>query len=161
MEKLFSVISLILVISSVFLVGMLFPLVVETSPSHILFTEMHVTNRLHAIISNIPVLASTVISTSRPMSMAVPKPAAKLTEGPVTTVTWATWAGTTTDVATDVATYTNGVRSPPPSPLLDRLVKDKPSIWASKAFYILLGAMYLTLLGLFLKKTLDTLKRQP
>jgi len=38
-----------------------------------------------------------------------------------------------------------------PSPLLDRLVKDKPAIWGSKAFYILLGILYATLLSLFLK----------
>jgi len=71
-----------------------------------------------------------------------------------TTVTWATWTATTTSVATNLATYTT-------SPLLDRLVKNKPSIWSNKGFYVLSGALYLTLLGLFLRQILDTAKRRP
>jgi len=77
-----------------------------------------------------------------------------------TTVTWATWTATVTGVATNMATYTVGVKPEPPSPLLDRLIKNKPSVWGNKGFYVLLGALYLTLLGLFLRQILDTVKRR-
>jgi len=77
-----------------------------------------------------------------------------------TTVTWATWTATVTGVATNMATYTVRVKPEPPSPLLDRLIKNKPSVWGNKGFYVLLGALYLTLLGLFLRQILDTVKRR-
>ena len=65
-----------------------------------------------------------------------------------TTVTWATWTATTTSVATNLATYTT-------SPLLDRLVANKPSIWGNRAFYIILGLLYVILLGLFLQRIIN------
>lgn len=77
------------------------------------------------------------------------------------TVTWATWTATVARVSTGVATYTARAGSEPSSPLLDRLVKNKPSIWGNKGFYVLFGSLYLTLLGLFLKQILDTLKHLP
>lgn len=107
-----------------------------------------------------PVPSSMVTATPKLASMVVPKSVAKLTEAPATSMTWVTWTATTMGVATDVATPTAGVRSAPSSPLLDRLVKNKPSIWGNKGLYVLLGALYLTLLGLFLKRILDTLKRR-
>lgn len=73
------------------------------------------------------------------------------------TMTWTTWTATVARVATNMATYTAGVRSELPSPLLDRLVRNKPSIWGNKAFYVLLGVLYLTLLCLFLKQIISPL----
>ena len=78
-----------------------------------------------------------------------------------TATTWATWTATVTGVATNMATGTMGVRPVPPSLLLDRLIENKPSVWGSKGFYVLLGALYLTLLGLFLRQIFDTAKRRP
>ena len=89
-----------------------------------------------------------VIPETRSMAAAALKP---------TTVTWATWTATVARVATGIATHTVGVVSEPSSPLLDRLVRNKPSVWGSKAFYILLGVLYLTLLGLFLKQIISSL----
>lgn len=76
------------------------------------------------------------------------------------TVTWTTWLATATSVATGVATYTARVRTESSLPLLDRLVGNKPSIWGNKGFYILLGMLYITVLGLFLRQILGTLRRQ-
>jgi hypothetical protein len=70
-----------------------------------------------------------------------------------TPVTWATWTATVARVATSIATYTAGAE--PFSPLLDRFVRNKPSIWGNKGFYILLGLIYVTLLGLFLKQVIS------
>ena len=64
-------------------------------------------------------------------------------------------------VATSIATHTARVGSEPSSSLLDRLVRNKPSIWGNKGFYILLGVLYLTLLCLFLKQIISPFKRQP
>jgi hypothetical protein len=82
-------------------------------------------------------------------------------EMPTTTTTWATWTANMAGVATGMATCTVRVRSAPSSPLLDRLIKNKPSMWGNKGFYILLGALYWALLGLFVKQILGVLKRQP
>ncbi len=71
-------------------------------------------------------------------------------------VTFDTFA-TVARVATDIATYTARVGSEPSSPLLDRLVRNKPSIWGNKSFYILLGVLYLTLLCLFLRQIISPL----
>ena len=75
------------------------------------------------------------------------------------TVTWATWTATVARVATGIATHT-AVGLEPSSPLLDRLVRNKPSIWGNKGFYVLSGVLYLTLLGLFLKQIIGPFKRQ-
>ena len=106
-------------------------------------------------------LSTAAIFTSpEPVGVSAPKLTPTLIKTTTSSVTWATWTGTVTSVATSLATYTAGVRSLP-SPLLDRLVKNKPSIWGNKGFYVLLGALYLTLLGLFLRQILDTVKRRP
>lgn len=78
-------------------------------------------------------------------------------EATPTPVIWATWTAGITGTAT--ATATSTVESLPTiaSPLLDRLARDKPSIWGNKSFYILLGFLYLTLFGLLLKHIADVL----
>ena len=54
--------------------------------------------------------------------------------------------GTSTQIATDV-----GCAETAPVPLLTGLARNKPSIWGNRGFYVLLGLIYLTLLGLFIK----------
>jgi hypothetical protein len=78
-----------------------------------------------------------------------------------TTVTWATWTATMARVATGVATRTARVGLEPSSSLLERLVRNKPSIWGNKSFYIVLSVLYLMLLGLFLKQILSSPKCRP
>ena len=63
---------------------------------------------------------------------------------------------TSTQITTDV-----GRAETTPAPLLDSLARNKPSVWGSKGFYILLGLIYIVLLGLFVKQVLSSLKRQP
>ena len=107
-----------------------------------------------------PSLTGTDIVISPSKRKEIPMPVFSATNA-TTATTWATWTATVTGVATNMATGTIGVRPVPPSPLLDRLIKNKPSIWGSKGFYVLVGALYLTLLGLFLRQILDTVKRRP
>jgi len=58
--------------------------------------------------------------------------------------------GTSTQIATDVRrAKTSWV------PLLTGLVRNRPSIWGSKGFYVLLGLIYVTLLGLFIKQVIS------
>jgi len=94
----------------------------------------------------IPITCGTAIAVSNPTSTtiresvttAIEMPSAMPTQAAWTaTVTWATWTATIARVATSIATYTAGAE--PSSPLLDRLVRNKPSIWGSKGFYILLS----------------------
>jgi hypothetical protein len=151
----------VLIVASMLVLGtLLSSWLAKASSPHISVGEADVANRLR--VGNFVSSTHTAMVTATPKlaSIVVPKSVAKLTEAPATSVTWATWTATTTGVATGLATYTTGVRSPPSSPLLDRLVKNKPSIWGNKGFYALLGAIYLTLLGLFLKQIHNTLKRQ-
>lgn len=54
--------------------------------------------------------------------------------------------GASTPIATDVCRAETT-----PAPLLTGLVRNKPSIWGNKGFYVLLGLIYVTLLGLFTK----------
>ena len=42
-----------------------------------------------------------------------------------------------------------------PVPLLTGLARNKPSIWGSKGFYVLLGLIYVALLGLFIKQIIS------
>ena len=58
--------------------------------------------------------------------------------------------GTSTRIATDV----RHVETTPAS-LLTGLARSKPSIWGSKGFYVLLGFIYVTLLGLFIKQIIS------
>jgi len=95
-------------------------------------------------------------SAGKEIPIATPSPASI-----ATATAWATWTTTVTSVATGTATYTARVRPEPSSPLLDRLVRNKPSIWGNKGLYILLGVLYLTLLCLFLKQIIGPFKRQP
>jgi hypothetical protein len=111
--------------------------------------------------TNALALHNTTTSAPKPTGRVIPESTIVLLRKPTAIVTRATGTVTTTTVAADVATHTAVVRPSPSSPLLDRLVKNKPSIWGNKGFYVLLGALYLTLMGLFLKRVLDTLKRQP
>jgi len=55
--------------------------------------------------------------------------------------------GTSTQIATDV-----GRAEITPVPLLTGLARDKPSVWGNKGFYVLLGFVYVTLLGLFIER---------
>jgi len=62
-------------------------------------------------------------------------------------------------VATNTATHTAAtVRAGPSSPWLDRLARNKPSVWENKGFYVVLGILYLTLLCLFLKQIINSCK---
>lgn len=110
----------------------------------------------------IPITCGTAIAVSNPtntttresVTAAIEIPSAMPAQAAWTaTVTWATWTATVARVATGIATYTAGAE--PSSPLLDRLVRNKPSIWGNKGFYILLGLVYVTLLGLFLKQVVS------
>ena len=76
---------------------------------------------------------------------------------PTVYVGWATWTATAAGTATSIATSTMALPAPsaPPSPLLDRLADDKPSIWGDKRFYILLGLIYIILFGLFVKQVIS------
>jgi hypothetical protein len=125
------------VIASAFVVNILLPPVVETS--HVLFDEINVTN------SKIIVAREGLITIAFDDTARMP------------TVTWVTWIATVTKVTTPTPTSTPvRVLPMPPSLLLDRLADKKPSIWGSKGFYILLGLVYITLLGLFLKQVIST-----
>jgi hypothetical protein len=55
--------------------------------------------------------------------------------------------GTSTQIATDV-----GRAETTPVPLLTGLTRNRPSIWGSRGFYVLLGLIYVTLLGLFIER---------
>lgn len=58
--------------------------------------------------------------------------------------------GTSTRIATDV-----GHAETTPVPLLSSLARNKPSIWGNRGFYALLGFIYVTLLGLFIKQVIN------
>ncbi len=58
--------------------------------------------------------------------------------------------GTSTQIATDVHRAETT-----PIPLLASMARNKPSIWGSKGFYVLLGLVYITLLGLFIKQVIS------
>jgi hypothetical protein len=55
--------------------------------------------------------------------------------------------GTSQEIATDV-----GRIETTPAPLLTGLTRNRPSIWGSRGFYVLLGLIYVTLLGLFIER---------
>ena len=110
------------------------------------------------LLTSLGLLAVPVLTADTLSSAAIEMPSAMPTQAIWTaTVTWETWTATVGRVATGIATYTAGVRSEPSSPLLDGLVRNKPSIWGNKAFYILLGVLYLMLLCLFLKQIISPL----
>lgn len=77
---------------------------------------------------------------------------------PTVHIGWATWTATAAGTATFIATSTMALPalSAPPSSLLDRLADDKPSIWGDKRFYVLLGLVYVTSLGLFIKQIISS-----
>ena len=104
--------------------------------------------------TNTPIREPATAATEMPSAMPVQQPTW------TAEVTQPTWTVTVARMATSVATYTTRVGPEPSSSLLDRLTRDKPSIWGNKGFYILLGALYLMLLGLFLMQVLSTLKRR-
>ena len=58
--------------------------------------------------------------------------------------------GTSTRIATDVWHVETT-----PVPLLSSLARNKPSIWGNRGFYVLLGFIYATLLGLFIKQVIS------
>ena len=114
------------------------------------------------LLTSLGLLAVPILSPDTLSSAAIEMPSAMPAQATQTTaVTWATWTATVARVATGIATYTARVGSEPSSPLLDCLVRNKPSIWGNKGFYVLSGVLYLTLLGLFLKQIISPLKRQP
>ncbi len=88
----------------------------------------------------------------------IPESLAGTPEMSMATVSWVTWTATVAGTATTTASSTTKVLSTlprVPSRLLDRLADDKPSIWGSKGFYVLLGLVYVTLLGLFIKQVIS------
>ena len=111
------------------------------------------------LLTSLGLLAVPILSPDTLSSAAIEMPSAMPAQATQTTaVTWATWTATVVArVATGIATYTARVGSEPSSPLLDCLVRNKPSIWGNKTFYILLGVLYLTLLCLFLKQIISPL----
>jgi len=56
--------------------------------------------------------------------------------------------------STRIATDAHHVETTP-VPLLTGLARNKPSIWGSRGFYVLLGLIYVTLLGLFIKQIIN------
>ena len=62
---------------------------------------------------------------------------------------------TSTGIATDVLRAKTT-----PAPLLDSLVRNRPSIWGNKGFYVLLGLVYIALLALFIKQILSIPQRK-
>ena len=103
--------------------------------------------------------AGTGIAISPPKGKEVPTATPSPTSMAMATA-GATWTATVTSVATGTATHTAGVRAVLTSHLLDRLVRNKPSIWGNKGLYILLAVLYLMLLGLFIKQILDSLEHR-
>jgi len=96
----------------------------------------------------IPSLAVSVTAMPKPVS-----PAAIVTStGFVEVAHLATPTGIATDVLRAKTT---------PVPLLDSLVRNRPSIWGNKGFYVLLGLVYIVLLGLFIKQILSSVGRKP
>jgi len=57
--------------------------------------------------------------------------------------------------STAIATDTIRSRFNPSESLLDRLVKDKPSVWGSKIFYVGMAILYVVLIALFLLRLLQ------
>jgi len=111
----------------------------------------------------IPITRGMATTAPRPTSITIRESTTALIEMPsvmptqatwAATVTWATWTATVTGTATGTATSTAPVLLMP-SPLLDRLVANKPSIWGHRAFYIILGLLYVILLGMFLRWTIN------
>lgn len=66
------------------------------------------------------------------------------------------------NLATATGVATDALRAKTtPMPLLDSLVRNRPSIWGNKGFFFLLGLVYIALLGLFIKQILGSLGRKP
>jgi hypothetical protein len=117
-----------------------------------------------------PVTGGTATEVLRPTETAIRESATPPLEAPLATpaqatwtaiVTWPTWTATVTSMTTSLATHTAMVGSEPPAFLLDRLVRNKPSIWGHKGYYVLLGIVYLTLVFFFLKQIINPFKRRP
>jgi hypothetical protein len=91
-------------------------------------------------VNGVAVTTTTVSATVtvEPLSLTVIAPGTRFVEP--------AQVGTSTRIATDArrAEIT-------PVPLLTGLTRNKPSVWGSKGFYVLLGLIYVTLLGLFIK----------
>lgn len=100
-------------------------------------------------------LASGLTTTVTPGLLASPGMAS-----PAAHMGWATWTATVAGTTTSTATSTTAlpVPSKPPAPILDRLADGKPSIWGDKRLYVLLGFIYVTLFGLFLKQVISISK---
>jgi hypothetical protein len=111
------------------------------------------------LLTSFGLLAVSVLSADTLSPVALEIPSATPAQATRTaTVTWAAWIATVARVATGIATHTARVGSEPSSPLLDGLVRNKPSIWGNKVFYILLGVLYLAILCLFLKQIIGPLR---
>jgi hypothetical protein len=88
------------------------------------------------------VAAETAVSAT--MTAELPSPTVIATDTPFLEIAQ---VSTSTRIATNV-----GHVETTPAPLLTGLARNKPSIWGSKGFYVLLGLIYVTLLGLFIKQ---------
>ena len=133
-------------IASVLVVNMLLPLAIEIP--YVLTDGVDAANRSETIVvrGGLTTIASDDIVR---------------TKMPTTTATWVTWVATVTKVTTPTPTSTPARTLPmPPSLLLARLAAEKPSIWGSRGFYILLGLAYIALLGLFLKHIISALSHR-
>jgi len=108
-----------------------------------------------------PSSTSTATFTPGPRSSATsgwPESLVRPTATSTATVSWATWTATVAGTATTTASPTAVVLPTlpgTPSSLWDRLADDKPSMWGNKGFYVLLGLIYVTLLGLVLAQVIS------
>ncbi len=106
------------------------------------FIPPHLATATATIASPGPGPAGTTGTTGDPPSLTMIATGARFVE--------TAQVGTSTQIATDV----HGAETTP-APLLTSLVRNRPSIWGSRGFYVLLGLVYVTLLGLFIKQVVS------
>lgn len=119
------------------------------------FIPSHLATATEATQS-IPSPGPTVVSSSTVSATVTAEPPSLTAVATGTRFVETVQVGTSTQIATDVRRAETT-----PVPLFTGLVRNKPSIWGSKGFYILLGVLYLTLLCLFLKQIISSFERQP
>jgi hypothetical protein len=94
---------------------------------------------------------------SQPTVTPTPQPAPTS----VATLTWEDWASSVLGIATNTATTapndsigTSGITSS----IWERLTAEKPGPWGSKRLYALLAILYVVLLGILVKSTVELLR---
>lgn len=107
---------------------------------------------LFLLIAALPSAGPTVTANSAVSATVTAGTASPTVVATATRFAEAAMVGTSTPVATDVRHVETT-----PSPLLTGLARNKPSIWGNRAFYVLLGLVYVTLLGLFIKQVFSVL----